>query len=60
MDGGARGSGDADAIGIILKTAFDAIPMGKKGVEALYQIRVPGKEFGNSADDTRCVNASLG
>lgn len=59
VDGGARRRRNANAVGIVLEAAFDAISGRQEGIEPLNQIRMPGKQFRNPADDARCVDSSI-
>lgn len=60
VDRGAGGSRNADAVRVVLKAAFDAIPRRQESVEPLDEVGVAGKELRNPADDTRRVDSDLG
>lgn len=51
----AHGCSDPNRIWISIRSTFNLISWGQKGVEPLDQIRVAGKERRNALNDTRSV-----
>ena len=56
MNRRARRCSNANAIRIVFEAALDAVTGRQKCVEALDQVRMPGKEFRDSADNSRRVD----
>ena len=56
VDGGARGSRDANTIRVVFQPTLYPVARRKKGVEALDEVWVAGKELRHSADNTRRID----
>jgi hypothetical protein len=52
---GAHGRGDSDRIWISIRSTFNFISRGQKGVETLNQVRITSEKGRNALNDTRSI-----
>lgn len=57
VDSRARRGGDADAVGVVLEAALDAVARREECVKALDEVGMTSKKVGNAANNARCVDA---
>lgn len=56
VDGRARWSSNTDTVRIVLQAALYSVSGRKESVESLDQIRVPGEQFRDTSNHSRCID----